>query len=92
MPNTENLKPWHKGQSGNPSGRPRKKLITDELERLLEEEAPRGNGKTYAAVIAEALLAQARKGDVRAISELASRIEGKPLQAVSLGYEDPINN
>ena len=31
-------------------------------------------------------------GDVRAISELASRVEGKPLQAVSVGYEDPLKD
>ena len=42
-------------------------------------------GKTWAAVIAEVLLNQARRGDVRAIAELANRIEGKPLQPVELG-------
>jgi len=69
---TANLKPWPKGVSGNPGGRPKKKAITEELERLLEEEAPNGDGKTWAATIAEALLKQAAKGDVRAITELAS--------------------
>ena len=54
MANNGNLRPWPKGVSGNPSGRPTKKLITSELERLLEREAPRVNGKTYAVVIAEA--------------------------------------
>jgi hypothetical protein len=58
----------------------------------LEQEAPHGNGKTYAAVIAEALVALARKGDVRAISELTSRIEGKPVQSLSVGYEDPLKD
>ena len=66
---TANLKPWPKGVSGNPGGRPKKKAITEELERLLEEEAPNGDGKTWAATIAEALLKQAAKGDVRAITE-----------------------
>lgn len=80
----QNLKPWPKGVSGNPGGRPKKKLISDELERLLQEEAPGGTGKTWASVIAESLLRQAAKGDVRAISELVNRVEGKPLQAVNL--------
>ena len=81
----QNLKPWPKGVSGNPGGRPKKKLITNELERLLEQEAPEATGKTWAAVIAEVLLNQARRGDVRAIAELANRIEGKPLQPVEFG-------
>lgn len=51
---------------------------------MLEEEAPKGNGRTWAALIAEALLTKARKGDVRAITELANRVEGKALQAVDL--------
>jgi hypothetical protein len=63
--NAQNLKPWPKGVSGNPGGHPKKKLITDELERLLQEQAPDASGKTWAAVIAESLLRQAVKGDVR---------------------------
>jgi hypothetical protein len=84
MANTQNLKPWPKGVSGNPGGRPKKKPITEELERLLADEVPNGKGQTWATVIAEALLHEARKGDVRAISELANRIEGKPVQAIDL--------
>jgi hypothetical protein len=82
-----NLKPWPKGVSGNPGGRPKKKPITEELERLLAEKAPHAKGQTWAARIAEALLHQARKGDVRAVTELANRIEGKPLQALSVGMK-----
>jgi uncharacterized protein DUF5681 len=87
--NFQNLRPWPKGVSGNPGGRPKKRLLTDELELLLEQEAPNSRNKTWAVVIAEALLRKAREGDVRAISELANRIEGKPLQAVELDvYSD----
>jgi hypothetical protein len=53
MSNTQNLKPWKPGQSGNPGGRVRTKLITFELEQMLEQDAARTNGKTWAAVIAE---------------------------------------
>jgi hypothetical protein len=84
MPNAQNLKPWPKGVSGNPGGRPKTKPFTEELARLLEQKAPKGRGQTWAAVIAQALLLKARKGDVRAITELANRTEGKPLQSVEL--------
>jgi hypothetical protein len=91
MGNAQNLKPWPKGVSGNPGGRPKKKLVTDELERLLQVEAPNAGGRTWATVIAEALLHQARKGDVRAITELTNRIEGKPLQPVELSDDDDLD-
>lgn len=80
----QNLKPWKPGQSGNPGGRPKSKPLTDELLRFLEQEAPKGKGQTWASLIAEALVKKARRGDVRAITELANRIEGKPRQAVEL--------
>jgi hypothetical protein len=88
----QNLKPWPKGVSGNPGGRPKRKLVTDELERLLLDEAPDAGGRTWATVIAEALLQQARKGDVRAITELANRVEGKPLQPVELGVDTDLES
>ena len=81
---TENLRPWPKGVSGNPGGRPKTKPLTEELERLLEQEAPNGKGETWGARIAKALVVKASKGDVRAISELANRLEGKPLQAIEM--------
>jgi L-rhamnose isomerase len=80
----ENLRPWKPGQSGNAGGRPKKRSISEELERMLDEEAPNSGGKPWAAVIAEALLRKARRGDVRAISELANRIEGKPHQSLDV--------
>lgn len=83
----KNLKPWKPGESGNPGGRPKTKLLTSELQRLLEQEAPKSNGQTWATVIAEALLVKARKGDVRAISELANRMEGRAAQAVAVDLD-----
>lgn len=81
---TDNLKPWSKGVSGNPGGRPKTKPLTEVLQLLLEQEAPNSHGRTWGAVIADALLRRARKGDVRAFAELANRIEGRPLQSVNL--------
>ena len=85
--NPTSLKPWPKGVSGNPGGRPRKQPITEELQRLLLEDAPNHSGEKWATVIAEALLQQASKGDVRAISELTNRIEGKPVQALNVSSD-----
>ena len=87
----ENLTPWQKGTSGNPGGKPRTKLLTSHIAALLEQEAPKSNGRTWAAVIAEALLKKARKGDVRAITELANRLEGKPVQAVAMDMNASIS-
>jgi hypothetical protein len=63
--------------SPNPGGRPKKRPVTDELERLLEQTAPDARGKTWAAVIAETLLKQARKGNVRAIAEIGRPRRGQ---------------
>ena len=38
-------------------------------------------------MIAQALLLEARKGDVRAISELPNRIERKPAQAIAVDLD-----
>src|SRR5271166_462027 len=87
MANTQNLRPWVKGVSGNPGGRPKTKPLTSEIERLLEQKAPKGKGRTWAAVIAEGLVKRAAKGDVRAIAEIANRVEGKPFQSVLVDVE-----
>ena len=91
MANSRNLKPWPKGVSGNPGGRPKTKPVTEELERLLQQEAPEKNGQTWAALIAEALVRRAANGDVQAIAEVANRLEGRPAQAVSLDV-NPLDN
>ena len=61
---------WQKGVSGNPSGRPKSKPFTDWIKRIGDEEG------AYEKV-ARALYAKAIDGDVRAIAEVVSRIEGK---------------
>jgi hypothetical protein len=81
------LKPWPKGVSGNPGGRPKSKPITEEIESLLEQPAPGRKGQTWAEVIADAMIRRAAKGDVRAFVELANRLEGKPVQAVNVNRD-----
>ena len=69
----ENLKPWKPGQSGNPSGRPKKKPITEIYERILADEGKKA--AIQAAV--EGLLTGSRMATILTLREVAERIEGK---------------
>jgi len=64
----QNLKPWPKGVSGNPKGRP-KCDISAELARAVFE----NNAEAVYRAIARSLI----KGDVRAFKILAERAYGK---------------
>jgi hypothetical protein len=44
--------------------------------------------RTYAEVIAEMLLKRACKGDLRAVREIADRVEGRPSQSLSVVTEE----
>ncbi|PYX76816.1 MAG: hypothetical protein DMG72_03835 [Acidobacteria bacterium] len=80
----ENLKPWAKGVSGNPGGRPRTAPITELLRELLQKPCPGDTqNRTYAHKIAEAMLKRASQGDVRAAREVADRTEGGQCKASS---------
>jgi len=88
--------PWPKGVSGNPGGRPKKKLITEAMERLAGEPVPRevlqrlrlpglpADAKlTWADVIVRGIAISAAKGRAEACSVFADRLEGKVPQAVT---------
>ncbi len=82
-----NLEPYKfkKGQSGNPSGRPRSAILSDALRCKLAEVDPIDeSGRTYAEVIAEQIIIRAKAGDVQAIKEIADRVEGKARQTLSV--------
>ena len=66
---------WKPGQSGNPSGRPKKLHITDALRTELEREG--SDGLANDAAIARKLVEMAREGHLQAIREIADRTEGK---------------
>jgi hypothetical protein len=75
---------FQRGQSGNPTGRPRD-VISQEMRKLSVERCPRfKDERTWARAIAMAMFARAISGDVRAFSEICDRVEGKPHQAISL--------
>lgn len=65
----QNLKPFPKGVSGNPGGRPKK--ITNALDRALT--------KSETQAIARAVIRTAKKGSVRAFEAIRDTIEGRPI-------------
>lgn len=77
---------WKPGQSGNPSGRPKKLHITDAIRAELAREGPDGIPNDEA--IARVLVELARAGNLDAIREIADRTEGKARQRIESGNED----
>lgn len=81
-------KKWQKGQSGNPSGRPKSVFsFKKELEIKLSEVNEKDYLKrTYGRMLIDKAvnLALRGQGNIRAISEVLDRYVGKPAQAVSL--------
>jgi hypothetical protein len=84
MANPQNLKkPWAKGESGNPKGRP--KVIPDLRELLANVLGDTKDGKSAAEAILMGLRAKAVKGDVRAAELLLNRAYGKVADIVLNG-------
>ena len=65
-----NLTPWKPGHSGNPGGRPKKKLLTEALEAIYAD-------PKEAMAAAKALAKKVRKGSIAHFQEAANRLEGK---------------
>lgn len=77
-------RPFKKGQSGNPNGRPPKsRALSEELRRLLQRRAP-GTKRTNLEVIVDQLVTLARDGDKDALRYVFDRLEGRPAQALEL--------
>ena len=79
--------PWQPGESGNPSGAPKRaKLWRDAINRAIkrrEEKDPQALEK-----LADKLIVQVEAGDIAAIREFGDRVDGKPAQAIIGGEED----
>ena len=83
-------RPWQKGQSGNPGGRPKGlPKISSALHRLLmtkPDEVYEPHNK--ADVLALQLYDSATKGDTYACREILDRTEGKVAQGLQLSTAD----
>src|ERR1700689_3007873 len=78
---------WKKGQSGNPSGRPKSKTLSDAYRDKLSESVPNDpEGRSWAELMAEAQIRDAVRGNVQAAKEIADRTEGRARQAIE--FED----
>ena len=75
-------RPFPKGVSGNPNGRPLKEWTWRSLiEEALEEEE---EGIPVKQIISRKLVGMGKSGDLGAIKEIGDRIDGKPSQGVEL--------
>jgi len=77
----QNLKPWPKGVSGNPAGRP-KNDISVEIARAVFENNPEA--------IYRAMARRLAKGDARAFKVLADRAYGRVKEQVEVGVSESI--
>ncbi len=77
-PNTNGLKMWKKGESGNPKGR-LPDLAKTILQAIEEEKGLHG--------IVKAVWKQAEKGDVRAAEFIFDRLYGKPKHHTHIATE-----
>jgi hypothetical protein len=90
MPNPENLKPYKKGETGNPNGRPKKlPPIKELIEKTLGEEK---NGITGVDAIFKVLLSKAVKGDLKASQMLLDYYYGKATQKTEIVGEIQTTN
>jgi hypothetical protein len=89
--NPENLKPFKKGQSGNPKGRPKKLPRIDEiLAKVLNEKGT--NGLTRAENIIRKMSIKAET-DIRAAEMILDRTYGRPRQQIeNLNAANPYSN
>lgn len=89
----ENLKPWKPGESGNLSGRPRRRPISDRYAELAEVLLPEKDrikhslwkGATYGAALVLSVFKAALNGRTDAVREIREAIEGKAPQRIDAG-------
>lgn len=92
MANNENLRPFQKGQSGNPNGRPKgvptAKTILERFMSIEQNATNELTGELENLSVAEqmhlAQIKKAKEGDLFAYKEIIDRLEGKTKQSIEL--------
>ena len=74
--------PFKKGQSGNPSGRPKSDL-TKLLSQFVQK-TPDGGKEPWKHLIIKRIIALAVQGDMEAVKFIWDRLEGKPALSVAI--------
>jgi hypothetical protein len=90
---------FKKGTSGNPGGRPRRRVLSEAYAAQLELEVPKEvrvamklkEGATWADAIAVGLTRRAVRGGHEAARELREAVEGKAVQRLSIDAEGTID-
>ena len=78
-------KPFKKGQSGNPNGRPKKEFnIPDILRKLADEPSEKQKKITRLEQVCLKALEQAQNGDKDARQWIANRMEGMAKQSIDM--------
>ena len=85
MASRDNLRPFPKGRSGNPGGRPKGTSITAALRAELDRPCADDPAVTKAERIAAVLVDLALGGDLPAIREVLDRTEGKAVARQETG-------
>ena len=84
----KNLKPFKKGESGNPAGRPKGSLSLTELLRNMLLTVPEGEDKrSHAERFVSKIIDQANAGDSTAQKLVMNYIEGLPKQTFQVGVD-----
>ena len=89
---------FKKGTSGNPGGRPKRRLVTDAYAKYLASEVPREvrnamrlePGATWAECIAVAQIRKASRGSHECARELREAVEGKAMQRIELDTQSEV--
>ena len=87
MANPQNLKPWKKGQSGNPKGQPPRKRIEQMFQDFLYDVARSKDGqeRERLEVLLARMFSDGANGNIRATETLLAYGFGKPTQKLQHG-------
>ena len=81
-------RPFKKGQSGNPGGRPKNGLsFVNQVEKVMAQ-VDEETGKTRLELLAEKYVELGEAGNVTALENIMARLHGKPEQGIKLSGDE----